>query len=112
VRDSRKSLRVDVDLPVTYFSVETMQVSDKPVHARIVDLSRQGMKIMTSKRHEFLDEIKIVFAFISSDPANEIYAKVLFCHEEAPGQYSMSVEFTYMDEATSSTIKVFVDHLI
>jgi adenylate cyclase len=112
VRDSRKSLRVDVDLPVTYFSVEMMQVSDAPVHARIVDMSRQGMKILTKKHHEFLDEIKIVFAFISSDPVSEIYAKVLLCHEEGPGLYSVSVEFTYMDEATSSTIKIFVDHLI
>ena len=112
VRDSRKSLRVDVDLPVTYFSVETMQVSDKPVHARILDMSRQGMKILTKRRHEYLDEIKIVFAFITSDLINEIYAKVLLCHEEAPGLYSLSVEFTYMDEATSSTIKIFVDHLV
>ena len=112
VRDSRKSLRVDVDLPVTYFSVEAMQVSDIPVHAKILDMSRQGMKILTAKHHEFLDEIKIVFAFISSAPINEIYAKVLLCHEETPGLYTLSVEFTYMDEVTSSTIKIFVDHLI
>jgi adenylate cyclase len=112
VRDNRKSWRVDVDLPLTYYIVETMQVSDVPVHAKIVDMSRHGMKILTTKRHEFLDEIKIVFAFITSDLVNEIYAKVLLCHEEAPGLYSLSVEFTYMDEATSSTIKVFVDQLI
>jgi adenylate cyclase len=112
VRDSRKSLRVDVDLPVTYFSIESMQVSNIPVHAKIVDMSRQGMKILTKRRHEFLDEIKIIFAFITSDLLNEIYAKVLLCHEEAPGLYSLSVEFTYMDEATSSTIKVFVDHMV
>ncbi|MES2625781.1 MAG: adenylate/guanylate cyclase domain-containing protein [Pseudomonadota bacterium] len=113
VRDSRKSLRVDVDLPVTYFSVETMQVSDIPVHAKIMDMSRQGMKILTNRRHEYLDEIKIIFAFITSDRVSEIYAKVLSCYQdEKSGLYSLSVEFTYMDEATSSTIKVFVDHLI
>jgi adenylate cyclase len=112
VRDSRKHLRVDVDLPVTYFSIESMQVSTIPVHARIVDMSRQGMKIRTRRRHEFLDEIKIVFAFITSERLNEIYAKVLLCNEEAPGLYSLSVEFTYMDEPTSSTIKVFVDHMV
>ena len=112
VRDSRKNLRVNVDLPVTYFSVEAMQVSDTPAHAKILDMSRQGMKILTRKHHEFLDEIKIVFAFISSGPLNEIYAKVLLCHEETPGLYTLSVEFTYMDEITSSNIKVFVDHLI
>src|SRR5690606_34556191 len=45
VRDHRKSNRVDVYLPVTYFTIEDDLVSPDAINARIADISRHGMRI-------------------------------------------------------------------
>lgn len=112
VRDSRKTYRVEVDFPVSYYVIEQSHVSQVPVVGRMVDLSRYGMKILSSDALAFPDEIKVVTPFLALGKNSEIYAKVLACKPEEDGLYGLSVEFTYLDESTSKAIKVFVDHLI
>jgi adenylate cyclase len=112
VRDSRKTYRVEVDFPVSYFVIEDKHVSQVPVTGRMVDLSRYGMKILSRQPLAFPDELKVVTPFLALGRSSEIYAKVLACKPEGDGQFGISVEFTYLDEPTSKAIKVFVDHLI
>lgn len=116
VRDCRKNLRVTVNLPVSYFTIEEKSVAATPIQARILDISRQGMRILTSEHHSVLDEIKIVIPFLTGASSNEIYAKVLNCKQEKGDmggeKFAGSVEFTYMDDSTAAAMNVFVNHLV
>lgn len=112
VRDSRKTYRVEVDFPVSYYVIEDKHVGQVPVTGRMVDLSRYGMRILSNETLTFPDEIKVVTPFLALGKSSEIYAKVLACKQVTDGQYSLNVEFTYLDEPTSKAIKVFVDHLV
>jgi len=111
ILDARRSLRVEVDLPITYFPIENKNVSKRPINGRIIDISRQGMRIISSEDQDFLQEIKLLFAFIAGSDGNDIYAKVLSCKEVNTGEFLISMEFTYVDEPTNKAIHMFVDHL-
>jgi len=108
ILDARRSLRVEVDLPITYFPIDNKNVSKLPISGRIVDISRQEMRIVSAQQQDFLQELKLLFAFIAG---NDVYAKVLSCNEHLPGEFLISMEFTYMDESTNKAIWMFVDHL-
>lgn len=109
VRDSRKSHRVDADMPMCYFTIENKRMHDTPVAAQLVDLSLHGMRIVSAQQQDYLDEIRIVLPFLAAD-GRDIYGKVLACRPAGGGQYLLNVEFTYMDSSAGKAIRVFVDH--
>ena len=108
VRDSRKSQRVDTDLPVTYHTIEDKLVSANAVPAQVIDLSLHGMRILSARQQDYLDEIRIVVPFLATDnPA--VYGKVLACRADG-ARFLINVEFTYLDDNTAKAIRMFVDH--
>lgn len=111
VLDSRRSMRVDVDLPITYYPVEDKHIRLESVSGRIVDISRLGMRVVSSQPEDFLQEIKLMFAFMAGSSTNEIYAKVLSCKPQRDGTFLLNMEFTYLDEPTNEALRIFVDHL-
>jgi adenylate cyclase len=111
VRDSRKSYRVDTDLPANYHTLEDKLVSLDAVSAQILDLSPHGARIVSSQPQEYLDEIRIVVPFLATENP-EIYGKVLACRSDGPHRYLINIEFTWLDDSTAKAIRLFVDHRV
>jgi adenylate cyclase len=109
VRDSRKSHRVDADLPASYHTIEDKLVSADGVSAQVVDLSLHGMRLISGQQQDYLDEIRIMVPFLSVDNP-EIYGKVLACRPDGDRGYLINVEFTYIDDGTAKAIRLFVEH--
>ena len=105
-----------MNLPVSYFTIEGKNVGSTLIEARILDISGQGMRILTPERHSVFDEIKIVIPFLAGVSSSEIYAKVLNCKQEqgklGPNKFADSIEFTYMDDSTAAAMALFVNHLV
>lgn len=111
VRDSRKSHRVDTDLPANYHTLEDKLVSIDAVSAQIVDLSMHGARIVSSQPQEYLDEIRIVLPFLPTDNP-EVYGKVLACRPDGGQRYLINIEFTWLDDNTAKAIRLFMDHSV
>ncbi len=111
VRDSRKSHRVDADLPVSYYTIDNKLLSGTAVPAQVVDLSLHGMRIISGQHQDYLDEIRIIVPFLAADHP-EVYGKVLACRLDGEERYLINVEFTYLDDSTTKAIRVFVDHRV
>lgn len=109
VRDSRKSHRVDTDLPASYHTLEDKLVSAEAVPAQVVDLSLHGMRLISAQPQDYLDEIRIMVPFLAVE-SPEVYGKVLACRADGPQRFLINVEFTYLDAATAKAIRLFVDH--
>jgi Tfp pilus assembly protein PilZ len=113
MRENRRSPRVEACLPATYHRVEKKHIQPAVIKAEIMDLSYGGMRIRTPQQHHLLDEIKIVMPFALGDQGNsDIYAKVLSCSPVDARSWSISVEFTWLDEFARKAIRNFVDHLV
>lgn len=108
VRDSRKSHRIDTDLPASYHTIHDKLVSAQGVAVQVIDLSLHGMRIISSQQQDFLDEIRIMVPFLTVENA-EVYGKVLACRPHGERGYLINIEFTYLDDDTSRAIRVFVD---
>jgi adenylate cyclase len=108
VRDSRRSQRVGADLPITYLAIEHKAVSGLPVQAQLVDVSLYGMRMLSTRQQQYLDEIRIAMPFLASE-SREVYGKVLRCRAAGAGRFLINVEFTYVDEGAGRAIRVFVD---
>lgn len=111
VRDSRKSHRVDTDMPATYHTIEDKLVSTQAVPAQVVDLSPHGMRIVSAQQQDYLDEIRIMVPFLAVENP-EVYGKVLACRLDGDQRYLINVEFTYVDSSTARAIRMFVDHRV
>ena len=111
VRDSRKSHRVDTDLPANYHTLEDKLVSIDAVSAQIIDLSLHGARIVSAQPQEYLDEIRIVLPFLPIDNP-EVYGKVLACRPDGAQRYLINIEFTWLDDSTAKAIRLFVDHRV
>ena len=109
VRDSRKSHRVDTDLPASYHTIENKLVNTDGVPAQVVDISMHGMRIISAQQQDYLDEIRIKVPFLAADNP-EVYGKVLACRPDGEQRYLINVEFTYLDDSTAKAIRLFVDH--
>lgn len=109
VRDSRKSLRVEADMPASYYTIEDKLVSAEAVPARVVDLSLHGMRLISAQEQAYLDEIRIMVPFLAVENA-EVYGKVLGCRSHDDKGFLINVEFTYIDAGTAKAIRLFVDH--
>jgi adenylate cyclase len=109
VRDSRKSHRVDADMPVSYYTIDDKLVNTEAVLAQVVDLSLHGMRVISAQRQDYLDEIRIVVPFLAADNP-EVYGKVLACRRDGEDRYLINIEFTYVDDSTARAIRLFVAH--
>lgn len=106
--DGRRGLRKNLDLPVTYYPVMDKQVSLEGIPARIVKLSEEGLRVLTSRRENVLQEIQLWPDFVEREDVPDIYAKVLSCKPEADGQYLLQLEFTYLGGEASEAIRSVV----
>jgi adenylate cyclase len=109
VRESRKSHRVDADLPASYHTIEDKLVSAEGISAQVIDLSLHGMRLVSGQQQDYLDEIRIMVPFLAVENA-EVYGKVLACRPDGERGYLINVEFTYIDAGTAKAIRTFVDH--
>ena len=109
VRESRKSHRVDTDLPASYYTIEDKLVSAEAVPAQVVDLSLHGMRIISAQQQEYLDELRIMVPFLAVDNPG-VYGKVLACRADGEQRYLINIEFTYLDDSIAKAIRLFVDH--
>jgi adenylate cyclase len=110
VRDSRKTHRVDADLPVSYYTIENNLVDGTAVLAQLVDVSAHGMRILSAQQQAYLDDIRIMVPFLAAADNGEVYGKVLACRADGAGRYLINVEFTYLDDSTSKALRLFVAH--
>jgi adenylate cyclase len=109
VRDSRKSHRVDTDMPASYCTIEDKLVSTEAVAAQVVDLSLHGMRLISAQQQDYMDEIRIMVPFLAA--ANpELYGKVLACRPDGDRRYLINIEFTYLDDSIARAIRLFIDH--
>jgi adenylate cyclase len=110
-RENRRSPRVEVVLPISYYHVEHKKMRLPIVKADLLDLSYGGMRILTPLQHRTMDEIKIEMSVgLGQHGSGELYAKVLKCIEQ-DGMYCLSTEFSYVDEPVHKAIRGLVDHL-
>lgn len=112
VRELRRHYRVDVDLGTSFLPILGKEVARKPVHARAVNISRSGLRMITADPLDFSTEMKMQLPFLPEADKSEVYARVVSCKEETDGTFSPCVEFTYMDEDTSKALNIFVDRLV
>lgn len=112
VRELRRHYRVDVDLGTSYLPIQGKEVARKPVHARAVNISRSGLRMITTEPLDFSCEMKMQLPFLPDVEKSEVYARVVSCKDEGDGTYSPCVEFTYLDEDTSKALNIFVDRLV
>ena len=108
-REMRDSPRVNVDIPLTFQLLNGKSVLKEGYPGQAVDIGYGGMDIMSPVPIEPYSDIKIALpvSLLGSD-LSEIYAKVLrVC--PANESHECRVEFTYIDEKSSLTIKEFVD---
>jgi adenylate cyclase len=109
ISDIRRGLRVNVDLPVTYYPVVDKQVSLEGIPGRIVKLSEQGLGVLSTRREDFLQEMQLLPEFTEHETARDIYAKVLSCKPEADGQYLLNLEFTFVGGRAGEAIRSVVE---
>jgi len=103
--DSNGGVGHSVDLPVTYFPVVNKQVSMEGIRGRIVNLSEDGLGVLTALPQDFLQEIQLWPHFVDEHALPDIYAKVVSCEAAPDGQFLMQLEFTYMGGLASQAIQ-------
>jgi adenylate cyclase len=112
VREQRRHYRVDVDLGTSFLPVLGKELAHQPVHARTVNISRSGLRMITAEPLETGTEMKMQLPFLPDADQSEVYARVVSCKEEIDGTFTPCVEFTYLDEDTSKALGIFVDRLV
>ncbi len=112
VRELRRSYRVDVDLGLSFMLIRGKEVDHNQTNARVVNISRSGLRMHTTKLLDYADELKLLLPFLPTNDNREVYARVVSNIALGEGSYSPCVEFTYLDEDTSKALNIFVDHLV
>lgn len=115
VRENRKAPRVQISLPVSYQLLEGKNVLPEIYEGQVVDMSYGGMSINASAPISQFADIKIRITLAPfTQGAVDLYAKALYVQAgsgEGEGA-EVGLEFTIIDDATSATVKDFVDNLI
>ena len=111
-REIRNSPRVYVDMPLTFQMLKGKSVLDQAIFGRVIDISYGGMYIVSPVQIEPFTDIKIALSMsLLGSELSEIYAKVLRS-SSVNENHECRVEFTFIDEKSSLTIKEFVDDIV
>lgn len=111
-REVRKSPRIEVNLPLTFNKVSGKSISYEKSYAEIIDLSYNGMLIITEKALAPFSEIKFCLALsLVVDQASDIYGKVLKCSEK-DSQWLVNIEFTSIGERAKDALKNYINRII
>ena len=111
-RDNRKAPRIQVRIPVYYQLLEGKNILPDVYEGEVVDISYGGMLINAVRPVEKFSDLKMSVSLspFASSPV-DIYAKALYVQPLDKGA-EVGLEFTIIDDATSATVKNFVDSLI
>jgi adenylate cyclase len=108
-REVRKSPRISIEMPCDFYLLEGKQVSVEPYRGEVVDISYNGLLMVSPIMLEPFSEIKIEVSLqLLGSETTDIYARVLKLDVEERGVVC-SLEFTSMDLRGQHTIKNFVD---
>lgn len=111
-REVRKSPRVNINMPCFFQRLEGKQVAAEQFRGEVLDLSYNGLLMVSPLALEPYSEIKIVVSLqLLGSETTDIYARVIKVECAEPG-ILCSLEFTSMDMAGQQTIKRFVDDLV
>lgn len=111
-RENRKAPRIQIRIPVQYQLLEGKNILPEIYRGEIMDISYGGMLISAPTPINPFADIKIHMSLqpFSRDPV-DLYAKALYVQPRDKGA-EVGLEFTIIDEATSASVKNFVDNLI
>jgi adenylate cyclase len=111
-QEIRRSHRVQVKLPCTYFHVEAKIVLPHPTSSRLWDIGYNGVLVENVDNLQLYDELKIEFDLPLVDfHAAELYAKVVNVNQR-DGVPVAGIEFTAIPPETNSKIQMFVQLLV
>ena len=112
VRENRKAPRIPVRIPVSYQLLEGKSILPEIYQGEVVDISYGGMLISADIPVNRFSDIKMS---VNLSPFNnspvDLYAKAMYVQKKGNG-IEVGLEFTIIDDATSATLKNFVDNLI
>jgi len=112
VRENRKALRIPVRIPVSYQLLEGKSILPDIYEGEVIDISYGGMLISAGMPVDQFADIKMS---INLSPFHktpvDLYAKAMYVQVKGNGT-EVGLEFTIIDDATSATLKNFVDNLI
>ena len=112
VRENRKAPRIPVRVPVSYQLLEGKNILPEIHQGVVVDISYRGMLINASTPISRFSDIKMsVNLSPFQSEAVDLYAKAMYVQVKGKGA-EVGLEFTIIDDATSATLKNFVDNLI
>ena len=112
VRESRKSPRVEVELPLNFQRVQGKIVEDAQHAGWCVDLSYGGVKLVSPIELEAFADLKLRLKLsATSDELGEIYAKVRRVDRVQSG-WAAQLEFTAIEPASRLAIKQRVDEIV
>lgn len=111
-RENRRAPRIRVRIPVYFQMLEGKNILPDVYEGEVVDISYGGMLITATSQVEPFSDLKMSVSLspFISDPV-DIYAKALYVQSLSEGA-EIGLEFTIIDDATSATVKNFVDSLI
>ena len=111
-REVRKSLRVDVNIPLSFHLCEGKVICSEENHGYIVNISAGGMLACTETEVEpYLNMVfKLSFETLGIR-TRDIYGKILRV-KKCDDCYQMNVEFTVIDPEDKEGIKTLVNRII
>jgi adenylate cyclase len=112
VRENRKALRIPVRIPVSYQLLQGKSILPDTYEGEVIDISYGGMLITAAMPIDQFADIKMS---VNLSPFHktpvDLYAKAMYVQAKGNGT-EVGLEFTIIDDATSATLKNFVDNLI
>lgn len=112
VRENRRALRIPVRVPVVYQLLDGKNILPEIYQGEVVDISYGGMLIISGTSISRYSDIKMSVNLtpFHSNPV-DLYAKAMYVQTSGNG-VEVGLEFTIIDDATSATLRKFVDNLI
>lgn len=108
----RRAPRVDVDLQLAFRLLRGKHLEPFTQAARVVNLSYNGMRIVTDDPLPSMSEIGFELRpYPTTSVVELLYARVLRCEAGNPG-YTVFLEFTSADTPGHAMIKEYVDQLL
>jgi len=110
--DVRTGPRVQVDMPLTFQTLDGKTVLPEKWSGRIVDISYGGMYIFSAAQLPQYCDVKMTLALSLLVPDQaDVYGKVLRA-SQVEGGFEYRIEFTSIDMPAQQALKEFVDRLV
>jgi adenylate cyclase len=111
-KEIRRSHRVEVNIPFTYYLVENKIVSSEPRQGKIMDISYHGILAELDSELSIFSEIKLdIDLSLIGYTAADIYAKILNSKRQNH-HHLAAIEFTSVSVQSTMHIQQFVQLLV